>query len=707
MLTFCGLLIGSAQAAERETRVQPKAVKEMLDRIGGRGTAKRMLTYLIDSTDAEECFRISQRKGMPCIEGTSLSALTTGVGWYLNHYVHVNLSWNCLTADLSSTIFPLPDSTETHTCRAPHRYYLNYCTFGYSTSVWTWERWQQEIDWMALHGINMPLQLVGLEKVWRDFLMNDLGPHRNFTEEEAEAFVPGPAFTAWWGMNNLEGWGGDDATGTRGVSNDAWYERQARLAKKIVTREKELGIEPVLPGFSGMVPHHFQELTGYKTEEANHWCGFQRPTIMDPTSADFAVLAMRYYARLEAVMGRSKYYSMDPFHEGGTIKSGRYKEGYAAIFKAMDAYAGNTSRWILQQWQWTPYQATSLTAVPAGRLLVLDLNSDAQPRFDRYKGYLPQEAIFCTIPNFGGRTGFFGRLPRMAELFFQYQEKYPSITGIGAAPEGIEQTPVVYDLLYELPWMKTAPDTREWIKDYVVARYGNADEHALKAWELLRQTALNDTTALQGPHEAVVCARPSLHADRVSTWGSTKIFYADRQDDITTAVMELQKAHITSSVGRENFLYDKIDLTRQMLTDDAQDILADTREAWESGDTATFRRESNRFLQLILELDNLLDKHPMFRLERWISMARAVAQEVEGDKEATADWLEFANARTLITTWGPEQPSEAAGLHDYSYREWHGMLKDFYYPRWAYFFSHGCTNPPSWFPFDWEFAHQK
>jgi alpha-N-acetylglucosaminidase len=42
-----------------------------------------------------------------------------------------------------------------------YRYYMNTCTFGYSTAFWSWERWQREIDWMALNGINTPLTAVG------------------------------------------------------------------------------------------------------------------------------------------------------------------------------------------------------------------------------------------------------------------------------------------------------------------------------------------------------------------------------------------------------------------------------------------------------------------------------------------------------------------------------------------------------------------
>lgn len=32
---------------------------------------------------------------------------------------------------------------------------------------WDWERWEKEIDWMALQGINMPLAFTGQEAIWQ------------------------------------------------------------------------------------------------------------------------------------------------------------------------------------------------------------------------------------------------------------------------------------------------------------------------------------------------------------------------------------------------------------------------------------------------------------------------------------------------------------------------------------------------------------
>ncbi|MBQ0049090.1 MAG: alpha-N-acetylglucosaminidase [Bacteroidales bacterium] len=680
----------------------PAAIKAFLDRIGGKGASLRFTTLLDTELrlNGQDRFVISTRNDMPAISGSSLSAITTGINWYLNHYAHINITWNELTTDLVNAHLPLPEQPEEHCCDAHYRYYLNYCTFGYSMTTWTWERWQQEIDWMALHGINMPLQIIGLEQVWKAFLMEDCG----YSEVYAENFIPGPAYTAWWGMNNLEGWGGDKSNGF-GISNDAWYERQTALAQKILARERELGMQPVLPGFSGMVPSNFTARTGLPAEATNLWCRFTRPYIMDPTSTAFATYAARYYKQLEKVMGTSRYYSMDPFHEGGTISSGAYSEGYRAVYEAMLKNCGDTTRWVIQQWQWANYQASSLTAVPKNRLIVLDLFSDGNPAFDRYDGYYPQHAIYCAIPNFGGRTGFFGRIPKMADNYFTYKNKHNTVRGIGAAPEAIEQTPVVYDLLFELPWMGQRPDCDAWMLDYALARYnGLGGDEASEAWLLLLHSALNNTTTLQGPQEAVICARPALDVKKVSSWGGTDIFY--NTQDLLKAAHLLLKAGETAHAA-PNYSFDIVDITRQALTDYAKQLLEATARANAAKQTELFERRRDAFLQLILDIDELLATNRMFRLGNWTETARQAATEVEGWTEKTQDWFELNNARTLITTWGDRTQAEEGGLRDYSCREWQGMLADYYYPRWQYWFANGMKTPSAgWFYTEWNWAHE-
>lgn len=732
---FSAIMLLLATVLPVRAERNPASLVALAERIGGPGTAEKFTFILEPLQESQaETFVIGREDGRVLIKGNSLSALTTGLGWFLNHHLKVNISWNSLNegkpgqpyADLSN-VEQVKADAETRSSDARYRYYLNYCTFGYSMTTWTWDRWQREIDWMALHGINMPLQIVGLEEVWRKFLtLEENGLRKyNYTDEEAKAFVPGPAFTAWWGMNNLEGWGGTAPgtlnggtwDGAGGVQDDAWYVRQQKLAKKILDRQRELGIHPVLPGFSGMVPVNFTEKTGVPTDaNGGKWAGgFQRPRIIDPTYEGFATIAADYYTCLKEVMGESQYYSMDPFHEGGAISSGKYAEAYRAIYDAMEAAKGG-SQWVIQQWQWDGNQRKSINAVPAGRLIVLDLFSDGRPAFDYYNGYAPQDAVFCAIPNFGGRSGLMGRLNNLTDNYFSYKAKYGSIKGIGAAPEAIEQTPVTYDLLFQLPWMGKKPDVKQWVREYAMARYGTQNEEVAQAWELLRQSVLNyGADAIQGPVEDVWGARPNLDARPASTWGKTlshagATYTPERRQMVIDAVYRLLAAGKSlrlkkGSVYESNYRYDLVEFVGAVMADYAYELLLGIKSAKEAAGAnfatdATYIARRDAFLTLLADVDDFKGTNLNFRLGKWTQEARDAAAEVEGATTATADWYEFNNARTLITTWS----SPNTNLNDYSYRSWQGLIKDFYLPRWKAFFDNGC-KPANYGFFEWNWAH--
>ena len=644
-------------------------VADLLDRVGGKGTSQRIELVLDERISEDGCdvFVISSRHGKPLLKGSSLSALTVGAGWYLNHFVHAGISWSNLTVDMSEMKFPVPDKDYRHECRIPCRYYLNYCTFSYSMSFWTEDRWMKEVDWMALHGVNMPLMLVGADVVWRN-VCRELG----YTEEDISEYIAGPGFQAWWLMNNLQGWGGPNP--------GWWYERQEKLCRSILSRMRELGMEPVLPGYSGMVPHNAAKKQGLNIADPGRWCsGFQRPGFLLPTDESFDRISEIYYRHLEALMGTSRYYSMDPFHEGGSTKGVNVGEAYRVIYENMQK-ASSGSTWVIQSWQDNPRRA-ALESVPKGGFLVLDLFSDGMPKWQ--DGYHGHDFVWCMLNNYGGRSGIHGRFKGTIDGFFDAIEKFPhECRGIGATPEGIETNPIMYDLLFELPWMQDRPDVDKWIDTYVEARYGRKSDVMSQAWKLLVGSALDCRTSQQGASEPVVCARPSLHVKSVSSWSTSEIYYDPGMVREAAALMKSVSSEMT---GNRNYDYDLTDVVRQTMADSAYFLLKNISASYHAGNKAEFRKGYETYLDLILELDRLLARNRDFTLDKWTRSARDVCDEVEGTTQADRDWMEW-NSRSLVSIWGPRQSAEHGGLRDYSNRMWAGLLKDFYYPRWERFF---------------------
>jgi alpha-N-acetylglucosaminidase len=72
------------------------------------------------------------------------------------------------------------------------RYYQNVRTASYTSAWWSWNRWQREIDWMAMNEINLPLAYTGQKAIWQRVYLA-LG----LTQQDIDEHFSGPAFFAW------------------------------------------------------------------------------------------------------------------------------------------------------------------------------------------------------------------------------------------------------------------------------------------------------------------------------------------------------------------------------------------------------------------------------------------------------------------------------------------------------------------------------
>lgn len=637
----------------------------LLERIDKGASRKFVIERLKGEKDF---FELDQKGNKIVVRGNNYVSIATGINWYLKYYAGINLSWNGMQADLPEVLPPVLKK-ERHETDLKLRYDFNYCTFSYSMAFWDWKRWEQEIDWMALHGINLPLAMVGTDVVWKNVL-EELG----YTREEINAFIAGPGFQAWWLMNNLEGWGGPNP--------DSWYERQEELQKRILKRMREYGIEPVLPGYSGMVPHNAKDRLGLNVADPGRWNGYPRPAFLQPTDPQFERIAALYYREMTRLYGKASYYSMDPFHEGGNTSGVDLEAAGKAIWKAMKQ-ANPRAAWVVQAWGANP-RPQMIRNLPAGDMVVLDLFSESRPQWGdpasswyRKEGFGQHDWLFCMLLNYGGNVGLHGKMAHLIEEFYKAKDSSfgKTLKGVGMTMEGIENNPVMYELLCELPWREQRFSKDEWLEGYLKARYGKSDSQVSQAWMLLSNTIYNCPAAStqQGTHESILCARPSWKAYQVSSWSEMSDYY-DPADVIRAAGMMVDAAERFR--GNNNFEYDLVDIVRQAVAEKGRLMYRVLVDAYKAGDRELFKLSSDRFLRLILMQDRLLATRPEFKVGRWLESARNL-----GSTEEEKDWYEW-NARVQITTWGNRVAADDGGLHDYAHREWNGLLRDFYYLRW-------------------------
>ena len=645
-------------------------IEGLLERID-KGASRKIMTETVRSD--RDFFEITSKNGKPLIRGNNYVSIASGINWYLKYSVGVHLTWNSMHASLPATL-PLVQGVERHETDIKHRYYLNYCTLSYSMAFWDWKRWEHELDWMALHGINLCLDIVGTDVVWRNVLLK-LG----YTKDEANEFVAGPAFQAWWLMNNLEGWGGPNS--------DNWYQQRERLQKQIMKRMKELGINVCLPGYSGMVPHDAKQRLGLDVADPGKWNDYKRPAFLQPTSKRFAEIASIYYKEQQRLYGKADFYSMDPFHEGGNAGGVDLRKAGEAIMGAMKT-VNPKAVWVVQAWGACPYPSM-IKHLNNGDMLVLDLYSENRPQWGdpestwyRKEGFNGHDWAFCMLLNFGGNVGMFGKLQHVVDEYYKArQSKFAStLKGVGLTMEGIENNPVMYELVSELPWRDAKFAWKEWLHDYVEARYGNINNGKVHdAWLLLARSVYGAGAKIveQGCHESVLCARPALDVYQVSSWSEMEEFY-NPDDVIRAARLMVEASHEVKA--NDNFRYDLVDVTRQAIAEQARYVYDEIVAAYKAKDRKMFDYTTKRFLDILLQQDRLLSSMPDFMVGRWLRSARNL-----GLNEQERNHYEW-NARVQITTWGNRSAAESGGLREYAHKEWNGVLADFYYPRWKAYF---------------------
>jgi alpha-N-acetylglucosaminidase len=671
--------------------------------------------------------------------------LAAGAHWWLKYHLNCSVSWWGDQLDaLPAPGTPLPafSGLERHTTTYDLRYYMNVCTFGYSTAFWDWARWEREIDWMALNGINTPLAFVGQEYVFREVLREVGG----LSDADIGSFFSGPAVLPWMRMGNLQSWLGELPEG--------WIDTHHDLQNKILERMRSLGMTPVLPAFSGLVPDGMkQKFPDSNFTQSSGWNGLPSTTFLAPTDALFSKLGAAYVAKQIALYnGTDHLYNCDLYNEMlPPSNSPAYLASATAGVYAALAEADPRAIWVMQGWLfhsrpefWQETQMKALLhAVPHGKLLVLDLYSEDSPVWSRTDSYYGTPFIWNMLHNFGGRSGMFARLTTIANAADPKSPAFalaanatatPSnqggqLRGLGLTPEAIETNPIVYDLMMENVWRGTdgVTDLDAWVDRYAERRYGlkRADlQKGLLANRLLQNSVYDyheSTTDKQGTSGSIFAARPASVVPKVSCCDVTTLYY--NASDVVKAWRLLvgAVADAPQLAHREAFLYDLVVCGVQALSNLALQLHADVVASIGSNNLTAFDKASGAFLSAANGADSLLMTKQQFLLGKWVASAKSWAESPPGaqgvcsaagqrtpcgeeaismhdcellmccfDVEAgkcfkadPSDYLLYEqNAKTLVTLWGPFDTH----LHDYSYRLWADLVGSFYVPRWVQWF---------------------
>ena len=651
------------------------AVSAFIGRVTG-GRAGSFVAEYVAPSKGKDVFELESRKGRIILRGSNGLSVGSALNYYLREYCHSLVTGNGVDLRLPAVLPVVKEKIRRETPYR-YRYYLNYCTFNYSMAWWDWARWQREIDWMTLNGINLPLALTGEEAVWQQVYRR-----MGFTDAELDKFFVGPAYFSWFWMGNIDAWGGP--------LPQHWMDSHRELQKKILSAERSMGMKPVLASFTGHVPASFAtRFPGSKVKKTNWGAGFDDVYILDPSDPLFEKIGQQFIAAQTAEYGTDHFYSADTFNENvpptddSTYLSAMSKKVFASM-----AGADPKAIWVMQGWMFhynaaywkAPQIQALLKAVPDDQMIVLDLYSESHPVWNRTNAYYGKPWIWNMLHNFGGNVSMWGRMEAVASgPAAVLKEASATSAGIGAAgrmegigltPEGIEQNPALYQLMLDNVWRDSAIDAANWLKGYALERYGRSDAGVDAAWGILLKTVYAGGLGEGGP-ESIIVSRPMTE-----TWGErvrTKLDYEPAE--LVRAWSLFVKAADTMG-SSDGFRYDLVDITRQVLANYALPLQQKWVLAYLQHDVAGYDRYTTEFLELMDDMDVLLSTRKDFLLGKWIGDARRC-----GADAAEKDLYE-KNARNLITLWGDKE----SGLHEYACRQWAGLIRDFYKPRWEQYF---------------------
>lgn len=605
---------------------------------------------------AHDVFEVETRGGKTVLRGNSAVSIASAFNWFLREKCHFNLSWNAGDRVVWPKKWPVVAKTRVV---SPHqlRYAYNFCTFGYSSAWWDFPRWERELDFLATQGVNSAMVVPGIETVYIEAL-RDFG----YSPDEVRKWLVMPSHLPWMLMGNMESYGGPVPASV--------VQKRLELGRMIVARMRELGIEPMMPGYYGMVPPDFSaKNAGAKILRQGTWSGLKRPDLLDMNDARFAPLASAYYRALQRNFGPIRYFAADPFHEGGNSKGVDLAVAGQKIFAPMQN-ANPQATWVLQAWQGNP-QAQLIHDIPRDKMLIIDLHCDAYEEWRRRDGWNGAQWIWGAINNFGGNDGLTGRLQWLGDgpVLAKNDAKASGMRGIGALMEGSEVNPALWEMFFGNSWRSQAPQMDVWLRDYALRRYGSDAPPILAAWRTLSQTIENAPAGGDFPINSVVAGRPSLDPQmRARAYVSTQPHYDTTK--LVGAWRDLLSAAPQCATS-DGYNYDLADVGRQVLGDYATRLQRRLVAAYRKKDAAQVRLLGDQMLTLIGDMDELMGTRREFLLGTWLHDARQW-----GDTPAEKDLAE-QNARALITTWTTPQ-----SILDYSNREWNGLLGDFYKHRW-------------------------
>jgi alpha-N-acetylglucosaminidase len=600
------------------------------------------------------------------ITANNANSMAVGLNYYLKNFCITTVSWYTKDTILLPNKLPLVATPIRNKAKVKNRFFLNYCTFGYTMPWWQWNDWERLIDWMALNGINLPLAITGQEKIW-------LTVWKKFglSEEEIRTFFTGPAYLPWHRMANIDQW--------EGPLPMSWIDHQEKLQNQILKREREFNMKPVLPAFAGHVPEAIKEkYPSAKITSLGEWGNFSakyQSYFLDSFDPLFNQIQEAFLKEQSLVYGTDHIYGTDPFNE---VTPPSWEPDYLAsasknIYNSM-AKIDKEAQWLQMGWifyfnqkNWTKERIKAyLKAVPQDKMILLDYFCDNTEIWKSTESFYNQPYIWCYLGNFGGNTVLDGNLKDIdIKIDNTLKNGGKNLWGIGSTLEGFGINPIMFEFIFDKAWSNSTTYDN-FAQNYAQTRAGKQDKNVQEAWRILAEKIyINNSDVGKGD---LTNSKPVF--ENHFNWTVNPDVKYDNKD-----LLKGWDLLLNSKIDNTLFNNDLTSVGKQVLGNHFITIRDHFTEAYKIHDVNKMKEYGSAMLELIADIDELLASNPNTLVGKWISDAKSFAKNDSEKKYYEQD------ARKIISVWG----EQGHDLNDYANRSIAGLMKDYYGGRWKIF----------------------
>lgn len=617
---------------------------------------------VIDDDNGHDVCEFYGEDGKIVIRGNNNVALAHAYGNYIEQYCNTYIT-HCGSDMIDVSLAPLPREHFKKTILHNKRVYLDYITSSNSTWMWNWKRWEKEIDFMAMQGINMALNIVGNDAILYNTLVR-IG----LSERSAAYFVSGPAFYAWQITGKIDMYiPRNDFTS---------YDEQLTLAKKIFNRMNELDISPILSSFNGQISKKIIKLFGkvknYKNEQ---WADFPTTYKTDILDNCFKKIFSEYMFFQEENIGKADYY-MCNYLCNFNAKTGKpkYMRSIGSEFDRLMNFCVDSDHPCVV-FPSDGYNRFFLEGISKCDKLVLDLDGSQHDVTNFFDG---NDCVIGNSHNNSSHISLRGDVHKLVKNeYLKIYKEHDNVKGVGFFPELLEQNPFYHELMFKIMTCSGKQNLSDFIKDYSVGRYGEENENIIEAYNILIRTCYSEKNS-ETDIGSAMCARPAPMLRHTAPYDKIEVAYDNKE------LFECIRLLLNSKNKTHNMLYTLVFVVRQALDNYAYEIYKTIMDSYLSRDKQTFDENSRKFLDVFYDLDELLRS-----LEETNSYAifQKLKSGCKNDQDEISTTLNYLASHTI---WGPLTLD--CQRYDCCWIVLSDFIVEYYASRWEKFFEYLSNN---------------